>query len=75
MLLSTVSDEEGLREVEEQIQKLEAELESIASRLRPHRLATESERQVPDQLPPLPEEELHVPHAEFAPESKGQLTS
>jgi hypothetical protein len=75
VLLSTVSDEEGLREVEEQIQKLEAELESIASRLRPHRLATESERQVPDQLPPLPEEELHVPHAEFAPESKGQLTS
>ena len=75
VLLSTVSDEETLREVEDQIHTLEAELEGIASHLRPHRLATESEQKVPDQLPPLSEEELNVPRAELAPEPKAQLTS
>jgi hypothetical protein len=67
-------DKETMREIDESIEVLEAELESVSvSRFGQHRLSATSEAQFPDELPPVNEEPATFSPT-LEPTSKGQLT-
>jgi hypothetical protein len=75
LLSVSPNDKETLRELDESIEVLNAELKSISNaRFGHHRLAATLENQVPDELPPANQQEQVTPASELESASKGELT-
>jgi hypothetical protein len=75
LLSVSPNDKETLRELDESIEVLDAELKTISTaRFGQHRLAAALDAQVPDELPPANHEEQVTSPSELESASKGQLT-